>query len=93
MISYSDKLPKTTKWSNSKAVDSLPSPQTKIRRFLSPSTLLTFSIAPIPVLPDFDSVVHQQGVKEEYECLESAYENKTSYWVPWAKHYSWKQYY
>ena len=93
MISYSDKLPKTTKWSNSKAVDSLPSPQTKIRRFLSPSTLLTFLIAPIPVLPDFDSVVHQQGVKEEYECLESAYENKTSYWVPWAKHYSWKQYY
>ena len=46
---------------------------------LSPSTSLTFLTASIPVLPDFDSVVHQQGAKEEYEWLESAYDNMTSY--------------
>ena len=88
MISYLDELPTTTKSNNSKKVDSLPSSYTEIRRFLSPSTSLTFLKAPIPVLPDFDSVVHQQGVKEEYEWLESAYDDKTSYWVPWAKHHA-----
>ena len=41
---------------------------TEIRRFLSLSTSLTFLTAPIPVLPDFDSLVHQQGVKKAYEC-------------------------
>ena len=56
----------------------------------STSTSLTFLIAPIPVLLDFDSVVHQHGVKEEYEWLESAYDDKTSYWVPWAKHHAGK---
>ena len=49
---------------------------------------LTFLSAPIPVLPDFGSVVHQQGVKEVYEWLERAYDDKTSYWVPWAKHHT-----
>ena len=83
MISYPDELSLTTKSSNSKKVDSLPSPYTEIRRFLSLSTSLTFLTAPIPILPDFDSLVHQQGVKEEYEWLESAYNNKISYWVPW----------
>ena len=51
------------------------------------TTSLTFLSAPIPVLPDFGSVVHQQGVKEVYEWLERAYDDKTSYWVPWAKHH------
>ena len=51
---------------------------------------LTFLTAPIPILPDFDSVIHQQGVKKEYELLESAYDNKTSYWVPWAKRHAGK---
>ena len=83
-------FPTTTKSSNSKKVDSLPSSYTEIRRFLSPSTSLTFLTAPIPVLPDFDSVLHQQGVKEEYEWLESAYDDKTSYWVPWDKHHAGK---
>ena len=88
MISYPDELPTTTKLSNSKKVDKLPSSYTEIRRFLLPSTSLTFSTAPIPVLPNFESVVHQQGVKEEYEWLESAYDNETSYWVPWAKRHA-----
>ena len=86
MIFYPDELPTTSKSSNSKKVDSLPSSYTE--RFLSPFTSLTFLTAPIPVLPDLDSLVHQQGVKEEYEWLESAYDNKTSYWVPWAKHHA-----
>ena len=86
LISY----PTTTKSSNSKKVDSLPSSYTEIRRFLSPSTSLTFLTASIRVLPDFDSVVHQQGVKVEYESLESAYDGKTFYWVPWAKHHAGK---
>ena len=55
---------------------------------LLPSTSLTFLTAPIPVLPDFHSVVHQQGAKEDYEWLESAYDDMTSYWVPWAKHHA-----
>ena len=38
MISYPDELPTTTKLSNAKKVDSLPSLYTEIRRFLSPST-------------------------------------------------------
>ena len=79
IISYPAELPTTTKSSNSKNVDSLPSSCTEIRRFPPPSTSLTFLIAPIPVLLDFDSVVHQHGVKEEYEWLESAYDDKTSY--------------
>ena len=90
MISYPDELSLTTKSSNSKKVNSLPSPYTEIRRFLSLSTSLTFLTAPIPILPDFDSLVHQQGVKEEYEWLESAYNNKISYWVPWGKHHAGK---
>ena len=71
-------------------INSLSSSYTEIRRFLSPSTSLTFLTAPIPVLLDFDSVVYQQGEKEEYEWLESAYDDKTSYWVPWAKHHTGK---
>ena len=46
--------------------------------------------APIPVPPDFDSLAHQQGVKEEYEWLGNAYNDTTSYWVPWAKHHAGK---
>ena len=65
MISYPDELPTTTKPSNSKKVDSLPSSYTKIRRLFSPFTSRTSLTAPIAVLPDFDSLVHQQGVKEE----------------------------
>ena len=80
----------TTKSSNSKQFDSLLLSYTELWRFLSPSTSLTFLTAPIPVLPDFDSVVHQQGVKEEYECLERAHDDKTSDWVPWAKHHAGK---
>ena len=53
MISYPDELLSSTKSSNSKKVDSLPSSYTEIRRFLSPSTSLTFLTAPIQVLPDF----------------------------------------
>ena len=64
MISYPDELPITTKSSNSKEVDSLPSTYTEIRRLLSPSTSLTFLTAPVPVLPEFDSLVHQQGKGE-----------------------------
>ena len=90
MISYPDELPTTTKLSNSKQVDSLPSSYTEMWRFFSPSTSLTSLTASIPVLPDFKSVVHQQGVKEEYKWLENAYDNKTSYWVPWAKHHAGK---
>ena len=48
MISYSDELPSSTKLSNSKKVDSLSSSYTEIRRFLSPSTSLTFLTAPNP---------------------------------------------
>ena len=55
---------------------------TEIRRFLSPSTSLTFLTAPFSVLPDFDSLIHQQEVKEKYEWLESVYGDKTPYWVP-----------
>ena len=87
MIFYPDELPTATKSGNSKKVYSLPSSSTEIQIFLSPSTSVTFLAVPIPVLPDFDSLVHQQGVKEEYEWLESAYDNNTSYWVPWAKHH------
>ena len=76
-ITYPDELPTTTKLSNSKKGNSLPSSYTKIRRFLSPSTSLTFLTALIPVLPDFDSLVHKQGVKDEYEWLECAYDDKT----------------
>ena len=90
MISYPDELPTTTKLSNAKKVDSLPSLYTEIRRFLSPSTWLTFLTASIPALPDFNIVVHQQGTKEEYKWLESTYDNETSYWVPWAKHHAGK---
>ena len=90
MISYPDEFPTTTKSSNSKKVDSFPSSYTKIRRFLSPSTSLTYLTAPISVLPDFDSLIHKQGVRDKYEWLESAYDNKTSYWVPWAKHHTGK---
>ena len=90
MISYPDDLPTATKSSNSKKVDSLLSSYTEPRRFLSPSTSLTFLTAPIPVLPDFDSVLHQQVVKEEYQWLESAYDDKTSYWIPRAKHHAGK---
>ena len=43
-----------------------------------------------PILPNFDSAVLQQGVKEEYEWLESTHDDKTSYWVPWAKHHAGK---
>ena len=77
MTFYPDELPITTKLSNSKKVDSLPSPHTEIRRFLSPSTSLTFLMAPVPVLPYFDKFVNHEGVKEEYEQLERAYEDKT----------------
>ena len=34
-------------------------------------------MAPVPVLPYFDKFVHHEGVKEEYERLERAYEDKT----------------
>ena len=44
----------------------------------------------IPVLHNFDSLVHQQGVKEEYEWLERAYDYKTSYWIPWTKRHTGK---
>ena len=90
MISYPDEVPVTTKSSNSKEVDSLLSSYREIRRFLSLSTSLTFLTAPIPVLPDFESLVHQQGVKKEYEWLESAYDDKASYWIPGAKHHAGK---
>ena len=90
MISYPDELPTATKWSNSKKVDSLPSSFTEFRRFFSAFTSLTFLTASIPDLPNFDSVVLQQGIKEEYEWLESTYHDKTSYWVPWAKHHAGK---
>ena len=90
MISHPDELPVTTKLSNSKKVDSLPSSYTEIRRFLSPSTSLTFLTALFSVLLDLDSLVHQQLVKEKYEWLESAYGDKTPYWVPWVKHHSGK---
>ena len=90
MISHPDELPTTTKSSNSKKVDSLPSSYTEIRRFLSPSISLTFLTVPFSVLPDFDSLVHKQGVKEKYEWLESAYGDKTPYWVPWARQHSGK---
>ena len=66
MISYLDELPTTTKLSNSKEADRFPSSYTEIRRLLSPSTSLTFLSVLIPVLPDFDDIVRQQGVKEEY---------------------------
>ena len=89
-ISYPDELPANSKFSNSKKVESLPWPYTEIWRFLSPSTSLTFLTAPIPALPEFDSFVHQQGVKEGYEWLEKAYGNKTSYWAPWAEHHTGK---
>ena len=79
MISYPYELPTTTKLSNSEHVDSRPSSYTEIRRFLSTSTSLKFLAAPILVQPGFDSPVHQQGVKEEYKWLESAYEDKTPY--------------
>ena len=62
----------------------------EIRRFLSLSTLFTFLTAPVSVQPYFDSVVHQQEIKEEYERLESVYDDRTSYWVPWAKHHAGK---
>ena len=65
MISYADELPTTTKSSNSKQVDSLPSSYTEIQIFLSPSISFTFLIALIPVLPDFDSFVHQQEEVQE----------------------------
>ena len=74
LISYPDDLPKTLNRVIQKYVASLPSSYTEIRRFLSPSTSLTFLTAPIPFLPDFDNLVHQQGVKEEYEWLESVYD-------------------
>ena len=77
-MSHPDEFSTTTIFSNSKNVHSLSLPYTKIQRFLSPSTSLTFLTAPIPVLPDFDSVVYHQGVKEAYECLENAYDDKTS---------------
>ena len=60
MISYPDKLRTTTISSNSEKVNSLPSSYTEIRRFLSPSSSITFSTAPIPILPDFENLVHQQ---------------------------------
>ena len=44
MTSYPNELPTTTKSSNSKKLDSLPSSYTEIRRFLSPSTSLTYFI-------------------------------------------------
>ena len=84
MISYPDELPTTNKSSNTKKK------LIEIRKFLSQSISLTFSTALIPVLPDFDSAFHQQGVKEKYEWLESAYDDKTSYWVPSAKHHAGK---
>ena len=77
MISYPDEFPTTTKSSNSKKVDSFPSSYTEIRRFLSPSTSLTFLTALIPVLSDCDSLVHKEGIKDEYEWLECAYDNQT----------------
>ena len=83
MISFPDELPTTMKLSNSEKVDSLPSSYREIRRFVSTSFK-------IPVLPVFDSLIQQQGVKEEYEWLESVYEDKTSYWVPWSKHHAGK---
>ena len=88
MISYPDELPTTIKSSNSKKVDNLPPSYTEIRRLLSPCTSLTFLTTPIPVLPHFDSFVHQQEVKEVYEGLEREYDDKISYWVPWAKHHA-----
>ena len=63
VIPYPDELPTTTKSRNSKKVDSFPLSYTEIRRFLSPSTSLTFLTALIPVLSDFDSVLHQQGIR------------------------------
>ena len=76
---YPGELPTTTKSSNSKKIDSLPWSYTEIRKFLSPSTSFIFLIAPTQVLSDFDSLVHQQGVKEEYDWSERAYDDKTSY--------------
>ena len=78
MMSHPDEFSTTTMFSNSKNIHSLHSPYTEIQRFLSPSTSLTFLTAPIPVLPDFDSVVYHQGVKEACEWLENAYDDKTS---------------
>ena len=78
MIFYLDELTTTTKSSNSKKVNTLLSSNTEIRRFLPPSTSLTFLTAPIPVLPDFDTAIHKSGVKEEHKWLESAYDKKTS---------------
>ena len=86
MVFYPDELHAAAKSSNSKKDDSLPSLYTEIRKFLSPSTSLTFSIVPISVLPDFDSFIHHQGVKGK----ESACVDKTCYWVPWHKHHSGK---
>ena len=86
MIFYPHELPTTNKLSNSKEVDSLPLTYTEIRRFLSPSTSIIFLTAAIPVLPNIDSLVHQEGVKEEYKWLENTHDDKTSYWVSWAKH-------
>ena len=78
MISYPDELPTTTKLSNSKKVDSFPLSYTEIWRFLSTSTSPTFLKALTPVLPDFDSAVHQQGIKGVCEWLERVYDDKTS---------------
>ena len=84
MISYPDELSITT----NKVIKKMLIALLIIHRnwkFLLPSAWLTILTALIPVLPDFDNLVHQQGEKEEYEWLESTYDDKIcSYWVSWA---------
>ena len=90
-ITYPEAPPSAGKANTSKKLDRLPTSYTEVRKFLLPSTSLFFLAAPCPKLPDPESSVYKQGLKDEYEWLESAYDAEKSVWVPWAKHHSSKK--
>ena len=71
--------------SKSKKIPHLPSSYTEIRRFLSPTKVLSIEGAPVLVSPDFDDSIHQLGMNEEYDWLENAHDPTLSFWIPWAK--------